>query len=180
MTKKNLFLTVLQCSQEDIADKLCKKISDTRAVHISNPKTAEFQVKRSFMKPLSNHKLHDVSPKVLKKIKIPSHHEQLLFIIFCEIMSLKVPSSCCVGPLEGALFLSEQSHDTNLTMTFLHQVARTTLLPGLLKTVAANRKMPLPLKLFEISDVVLKDESKGVYLRGSKPFVLLGWKNLNV
>jgi hypothetical protein len=36
------------------------------------------------------------------------------------------------------------------------QVARTALLPGLLKTVQANRKMPLPLKLFEISDVVLK------------------------
>lgn len=44
---------------------------------------------------------------------------------------------------------------------FVHQVARTTLLPGLLKTIAANRKMPLPLKLFEISDVVLKDETKG-------------------
>ncbi|KFQ34593.1 Phenylalanine--tRNA ligase beta subunit, partial [Merops nubicus] len=37
------------------------------------------------------------------------------------------------------------------------QVARTTLLPGLLKTIAANRKMPLPLKLFEISDIVVKD-----------------------
>ncbi|KAG7215131.1 hypothetical protein INR49_022747, partial [Caranx melampygus] len=57
------------CSQEDIADKLGKKISETKAAHISNPKTAEFQV------------------------------------------------------------------------------ARTTLLPGLLKTIAANRKMPLPLKL---------------------------------
>lgn len=33
-----------QCSQEDIADKLGKKISETGAVHISNPKTAEFQV----------------------------------------------------------------------------------------------------------------------------------------
>ena len=41
------------------------------------------------------------------------------------------------------------------------QVARTTLLPGLLKTVAANRKMSLPLKIFEISDVVLKDSTKG-------------------
>uniref|UniRef100_H2LZ92 Phenylalanine--tRNA ligase beta subunit n=1 Tax=Oryzias latipes TaxID=8090 RepID=H2LZ92_ORYLA len=80
------------CSQEDIADKLGKKISDTRAVHISNPKTAEFQV------------------------------------------------------------------------------ARTSLLPGLLKTVAANRKMPLPLKLFEISDVVLKDETKDVGARNSRRF----------
>uniref|UniRef100_A0A1A7WUG7 Elongation factor 1-beta n=2 Tax=Iconisemion striatum TaxID=60296 RepID=A0A1A7WUG7_9TELE len=80
------------CSQEDIADKLGKKISETGAVHISNPKTAEFQV------------------------------------------------------------------------------ARTTLLPGLLKTIAANRKMPLPLKLFEISDVVLKDQSKDVGARNSRRF----------
>uniref|UniRef100_UPI0037E8DAFC phenylalanine--tRNA ligase beta subunit n=1 Tax=Semicossyphus pulcher TaxID=241346 RepID=UPI0037E8DAFC len=80
------------CSKEDIADKLGKNISDTRAVHISNPKTAEFQV------------------------------------------------------------------------------ARTTLLPGLLKTIAANRKMPLPLKLFEISDVVLKDETKDVGARNSRRF----------
>lgn len=36
------------------------------------------------------------------------------------------------------------------------QVARTTLLAGLLKTVAANIKLPLPLKVFEISDVVLQ------------------------
>uniref|UniRef100_A0A8D0NGR9 Phenylalanine--tRNA ligase beta subunit n=1 Tax=Sus scrofa TaxID=9823 RepID=A0A8D0NGR9_PIG len=44
-------------------------------------------------------------------------------------------------------------------------VARTTLLPGLLKTIAANRKMPLPLKLFEISDVVIKDSSRDVGAR---------------
>uniref|UniRef100_A0A8C6VRK9 Phenylalanine--tRNA ligase beta subunit n=1 Tax=Nothobranchius furzeri TaxID=105023 RepID=A0A8C6VRK9_NOTFU len=78
------------CSQEDIADKLGKRISETGAVHISNPKTADFQV------------------------------------------------------------------------------ARTTLLPGLLKTIAANRKMPLPLKLFEISDVVLKDQNKGGFYVGAR------------
>ncbi|KAL7825414.1 hypothetical protein AOLI_G00326210 [Acnodon oligacanthus] len=83
-------LTFALCSQEDIADKLGKNILETRAVHISNPKTAEFQV------------------------------------------------------------------------------ARTTLLPGLLKTVAANRKMPLPLKLFEISDVVLKDETTDVGARNNR------------
>ncbi|XP_026137461.1 phenylalanine--tRNA ligase beta subunit-like [Carassius auratus] len=83
-------LTFALCSQEDIADKLRKNITETRAVHISNPKTAEFQV------------------------------------------------------------------------------ARTSLLPGLLKTIAANRKMPLPLKLFEISDVVLKDETKDVGARNNR------------
>ncbi|XP_038606055.1 phenylalanine--tRNA ligase beta subunit isoform X2 [Tachyglossus aculeatus] len=75
-------LTFALCSQEDVADKLGLDISAVKAVHIANPKTAEFQV------------------------------------------------------------------------------ARTTLLPGLLKTVAANRKMPLPLKLFEISDIVVKDSSR--------------------
>ncbi|KAK6296545.1 phenylalanine--tRNA ligase beta subunit [Coregonus clupeaformis] len=83
-------LTFALCSQEDIADKLLKNISETRACHISNPKTAEFQV------------------------------------------------------------------------------ARTTLLSGLLKTVAANRKMPLPLRLFEISDVVLKDGTKDVGARNNR------------
>ncbi|KAG6441746.1 hypothetical protein O3G_MSEX001931 [Manduca sexta] len=42
--------------------------------------------------------------------------------------------------------------------TLEFQVVRTLLLPGLLKTLAANKKMPLPLKLFEISDVVVKDD----------------------
>uniref|UniRef100_A0A8C0V9A4 Phenylalanine--tRNA ligase beta subunit n=1 Tax=Cyanistes caeruleus TaxID=156563 RepID=A0A8C0V9A4_CYACU len=80
-------LTFALCSQEDIADKLGTDISATNAVHIANPKTAEFQV------------------------------------------------------------------------------ARTTLLPGLLKTIAANRKMPLPLKLFEISDIVVKDPNTDVGAR---------------
>lgn len=43
------------------------------------------------------------------------------------------------------------------------KVARTTLLPGVLKTIANNRKMPLPLQLFEISDVVYQDKEKGLY-----------------
>lgn len=52
--------------------------------------------------------------------------------------------------------------------TLEFQVARTNLLPGLLKTVQANRKMPLPLKLFEISDVVLKDPAAEVGARNER------------
>lgn len=74
---------MFQCSREDIAARLGVKIENVPAVHISNPKTLEFQV------------------------------------------------------------------------------VRTLLLPGLLKTLAANKKMPLPMKLFEISDVVLKDTNTG-------------------
>lgn len=52
--------------------------------------------------------------------------------------------------------------------TLEFQIARTTLLPGLLKAVAANKKMPLPLKLFEVSDVVLVDASAEVGARNER------------
>ena len=42
-----------------------------------------------------------------------------------------------------------------------YQIARTTLLPGILKTVNSNKSMPLPLKLFEISDVIQQDPEIG-------------------
>ncbi|CAG9836260.1 unnamed protein product [Diabrotica balteata] len=45
--------------------------------------------------------------------------------------------------------------------TLEFQVCRTTLLPGILKTIAANKKMSLPLKIFEIADVVLRDVDTG-------------------
>lgn len=35
---------LVQCSREDISDKLGLAIEDVPAVHISNPKTLEFQV----------------------------------------------------------------------------------------------------------------------------------------
>ncbi|KOC68937.1 putative phenylalanine--tRNA ligase beta subunit [Habropoda laboriosa] len=78
------------CSREDIADKLGYDLTSIPAVHISNPKTLEFQV------------------------------------------------------------------------------ARTTLLPGLLKTLVANKKMPLPYKLFEVSDVILKDSNVEVGARNNR------------
>jgi phenylalanyl-tRNA synthetase beta chain len=83
-------LTFTLCSKDDVAKKMNKNIEDIPAVHISNPKTAEFQI------------------------------------------------------------------------------ARTTLLSGLLKTVSANKKMPLPLKLFEVSDVILKDDSMEVGARNER------------
>ncbi|XP_046850860.1 phenylalanine--tRNA ligase beta subunit-like [Xenia sp. Carnegie-2017] len=59
--------------------------------------------------------------------------------------------------------------------TLEFQVVRTTLLPGLLKTVGANRKMPLPLKLFEISDIVLQDEKKDVGARNHRRICVINY-----
>ncbi|KAG8894915.1 phenylalanine--tRNA ligase subunit beta [Tulasnella sp. 403] len=38
-----------------------------------------------------------------------------------------------------------------------YQVIRTSLIPGILKTIRENRKHPLPIRVFETSDVVTKD-----------------------
>ena len=42
------------------------------------------------------------------------------------------------------------------------QMPRTTLLPGILRTIATNTKQQLPIKVFEISDVVVRDDSTDV------------------
>ncbi|KAI8325319.1 beta subunit of phenylalanyl-tRNA synthetase [Martensiomyces pterosporus] len=76
-----------------------------------------------------------------------------------------------------ALTLSLCSHDENFKLlrredrgdeavvlanpkTFEYQVCRSTLLPGLLKTIRENKKHAIPYKLFEVSDVVFKDASR--------------------
>lgn len=38
-----------------------------------------------------------------------------------------------------------------------YQIVRTSLLPGLLKTIRENKRHAVPMKVFEVSDVVLKD-----------------------
>jgi len=44
--------------------------------------------------------------------------------------------------------------------TLEFQVVRTSLLPGLLKTIRENRSHALPIRVFEVSDVVFKDPSR--------------------
>ncbi|KAL8276470.1 hypothetical protein RQP46_011120 [Phenoliferia psychrophenolica] len=44
--------------------------------------------------------------------------------------------------------------------TIEYQIVRTSLLPGLLKTLRENRKHVLPIRIFEVSDVVVKDPTQ--------------------
>ncbi len=44
--------------------------------------------------------------------------------------------------------------------TLEFQVVRTTLLPGLLKTVRENRSHTLPVKIFETGDIVVQDRTR--------------------
>jgi phenylalanyl-tRNA synthetase beta chain len=43
--------------------------------------------------------------------------------------------------------------------TLEYQVVRTSLLPGLLKTIRENQSRPKPIRIFEVSDVSLKDSA---------------------
>ena len=51
-----------------------------------------------------------------------------------------------------------------------YQVVRTSLLPGLLKTVRENRNHSVPIKVFEVSDVCFKDESLERKARNERHF----------
>ncbi|KAL5014341.1 hypothetical protein ScPMuIL_008611 [Solemya velum] len=94
-------LTFALCSRDDVADKMRKSIKDVSAVHIGNPKTAEFQI------------------------------------------------------------------------------ARTSLIPGILKTIQSNQNMPLPLKLFEISDVVYQDPQRDVGARNERHLCAVNYNKVS-
>ncbi|KAH6890362.1 hypothetical protein B0T10DRAFT_316956 [Thelonectria olida] len=51
-----------------------------------------------------------------------------------------------------------------------YQVVRSTLLPGLLKTIRENKGHSVPMKIFEASDVVFKDESTERKARNERHF----------
>jgi phenylalanyl-tRNA synthetase beta chain len=51
-----------------------------------------------------------------------------------------------------------------------YQIVRTSLIPGLLKTIRENRGHSVPMKIFEVSDVVFKDEEAERRSRNERHF----------
>jgi len=58
------------------------------------------------------------------------------------------------------------------------QCVRSTLLPGLLKTIQANKNMPLPLRLFEVSDVVVLDDKADTGARNVRKLVAVNYNKM--
>jgi len=54
-----------------------------------------------------------------------------------------------------------------------YQIVRTSLLPGLLLSIQNNKHRPIPLKIFEASDIGLKDESRERKTRNERHFAAL-------
>ncbi|KAF2858276.1 phenylalanine--tRNA ligase subunit beta [Piedraia hortae CBS 480.64] len=62
---------------------------------------------------------------------------------------------------ENYKYLNRKSSGEQITLqnpkSAEYQIVRTSLLPGLLKTIRENRKHGVPMKIFEVADVVFKD-----------------------
>lgn len=73
---------------------------------------------------------------------------------------------------ENFAFLGKQDQGEAVVLanpkTAEYQVVRTSLLPGLLKTLGSNTHHALPLQIFEVSDVVLQDPKSDVYARNER------------
>ncbi|AFN82852.1 phenylalanyl-tRNA synthetase subunit beta [Encephalitozoon romaleae SJ-2008] len=54
-----------------------------------------------------------------------------------------------------------------------YEMCRTSLIPGLMKTVASNLHMKIPFRLFEISDIVLLDKENECGARNSRRLAIL-------
>lgn len=107
--------------------------------------------------------------------KIPSSHTvggQLLINKFSDLLRNELAQAGYKECLNFALCsLKEITTDLQRKVDGTHvtnanpksqdfQVGRTTLIPGLLKTLSSNKMNKHPIKLFELSDVVLKDDNE--------------------
>ena len=80
---------------------------------------------------------------------------------YCEALTFALVSRDDLGEKMGLKECPQQTVHVSNPKTYEFQVCRTALLPGLLKTCQANKKLPLPIKLFEVSDVVMKGKCSG-------------------
>ncbi|PVU91920.1 hypothetical protein BB561_004122 [Smittium simulii] len=82
---------------------------------------------------------------------------ELAFASWTEVLSL----SLCSHDESFKFLMREDSGNEAVVLanpkTIEYQVCRSLLLPGILKTIRENKNHALPFKLFEVSDVILKD-----------------------
>ncbi|KFY18554.1 hypothetical protein V493_08514 [Pseudogymnoascus sp. VKM F-4281 (FW-2241)] len=75
---------------------------------------------------------------------------------------------------ENFSWLNRKDNGTAITLanpkTAEYQIVRTSLLPGLLKTIRENKKHSLPIKVFEVSDVAFKDDTLERKARNERHF----------
>ncbi|XP_014256181.1 phenylalanine--tRNA ligase beta subunit [Cimex lectularius] len=88
--------------------------------------------------------------------KLTDHlRQQIAQVGFSEILSFTLCSRDDISTKLRKVFDKDSVVQISNPKTLEFQVVRTTLIPGLLKSIASNKNAPVPLKIFEISDVVV-------------------------
>lgn len=93
---------------------------------------------------------------------------EVALVGFSEVLTLTLCSH-----KENFEFLKRQDPGNEAVVlsnpkTIEYEVVHTSLVPEMLKTIASNKKMPLPIKVFQIADVVLQDASTDVGARNER------------
>ncbi|RWS05556.1 phenylalanine--tRNA ligase beta subunit-like protein, partial [Dinothrombium tinctorium] len=94
---------------------------------------------------------------------------------YTEALTFSLCSEEDIGKKMRNLNALDEAVKISNPKTIDFEVARTSLIPGLLKTIHSNKQMPLPLKIFEISDIVVKDNSKEVGARNERNLCALNY-----
>eukprot|EP01094_Clydonella_sp_ATCC50884_P013765 TRINITY_DN2404_c0_g1_i4.p1 TRINITY_DN2404_c0_g1~~TRINITY_DN2404_c0_g1_i4.p1 ORF type:complete len:339 (+),score=119.13 TRINITY_DN2404_c0_g1_i4:239-1255(+) len=89
---------------------------------------------------------------------------------FWEIVTL---SLCSKADCFSKLRQKEDGRAVELGNSTTYEIARTSLLPGLLKNLFYNKAAPIPIKTFEVSDVVLQTTENDVGARNKRMLTAL-------
>lgn len=146
----------------------CDLIEDVAVAYGFNNIKKTFPSTNTVGKPFAPSKLGDI---VRRECALAGWLEVLPLTLVSPSATLQLREAEVVldGPQcshdENFAFLNRKDDGTTAVVlsnpaTFEYQVVRTSLLPGLLKTIRENRKRPLPMRIFEVSDVVLKDDGE--------------------
>jgi len=78
---------------------------------------------------------------------------------FTEVLAFHL---CMLNDCGSRMMISDEQVDRDAVKisnpaTLEFQIVRTSLIPGLLKTLNSNRNLPVPLKIFEVQEICLKD-----------------------
>lgn len=148
----------------------CDIMEDAAVAYGFNNLSKTFPRANTIARPLPINKLADI---VRKECAMAGWVEVLPYILVSAIVRSSTPQGGSLSDPGLSRFL-QCSHDENFAWlnrkdpgnyavtlanpkTVEYQVVRTSLLPGLLKTVRENKKLPLPVSIFEVSDIAIVD-----------------------
>lgn len=107
----------------------------------------------------STEPLNKLSDLLRREVALAGFTEVLTFSLCSHAENYSMLKK--VDPGNDAVVLSNPK-------TIEFEVVHTSLIPAMLKTVASNKKMPLPLKIFQVGDVAFQDASSDTGARNER------------